>query len=236
LISVKYPRCSKKKNNTWFTAMTTDETTIKIAFFSKSKLGEALDWNPTAEEQARTVFDQLGEWTKSRQQFREAMAAVGFPVDDLSSGNYEYGTKNRRRKAREPLYRWRAITEEDSMSDLIDHGNSVQAINLRVKKPLLDSGSSLDKTQQEATDSSTDESTNKRARPAEKEEDEEANKKIRLADECEALTQSVPVIIVTPDAGEDEVRDPVGIINDASAGATTTTINEEAGIEVPNEA
>lgn len=63
-------------------------------------------------------------------------------------------------------------------------------------------------------------------------DEQEENKKVRLADECEAIAQSVPVIIVTPDAGED----PVGIISDASVGATTTAINEEAGIKVPNEA
>lgn len=112
---------------------------VKLAFFQKSKkIGESL-WVPPDEEAfQRLMLDEMQEWQRvaeggdaGAQKIRDAMTEAGFPLD-FERGIYEYGQPNKRRKARDPLFKWRPLTPEHRIITLL-HDWREGTIYLRCK-------------------------------------------------------------------------------------------------------
>ena len=115
---------------------------VKFIFFQASKKVDESLWVPPNEDSfSAPMLDKMKEWSRGgdddgTQQIRDAMTKAGFPLD-LSRGKYEYGQPNKRRKAREPLFKWHSLGPAHSIKALL-HDWRDGTIYLRCKSVCSD--------------------------------------------------------------------------------------------------
>jgi hypothetical protein len=99
---------------------------VKFVFFQKAKkVGQALWVPPSEQDFSRAMLTMMEEWRRAAdsgeertRQICETTSEAGFPLL-VGDGSYEYGTPNKRRKARDPFFKWHRLTAEHTVQSLL---------------------------------------------------------------------------------------------------------------------